>query len=108
MALPAIFSPALSQIEAKWPSLSPEQVAKLTANLPDLQERLQFFEWNARLSTMDRRFLEPCQAVYAALQAWEGLSLQERVTVTMAGIEPVTKAAAALGLIGGIPAGTVR
>lgn len=99
--LPDLFAPALAQIEAKWPTLSPEVQAKLTAALPDLRERHAVLDWNARLSATDRRFLEPCQAVYSALMAWDGLSVVEKLTVTQAGIGPISQMAAKLGLIPG-------
>lgn len=105
--LPSLFAPAVAQIEAKWPSLSPEQREKLAANLPDFTERAAVLDWNARLSLQSPRFLEPCQAVYQALMAWDSLSTQERVVVMMAGIEPISKTAYALGLVAGIPARAV-
>ena len=102
MALHTLFAPALAQIEAKWPTLVDATRAKLTANLPDFAERTAILDWNARLSMQDKRLLEPCQALYGALMQWDGLSPQERVAVFMAGVEPISKLAAAMGLIPGI------
>jgi hypothetical protein len=103
LSLPALFSPALAQIESRWASLSQAQRDTLVRSLPSLAERHACLDWNARLSAHSPAFLEACQAVYAALVAWESLSDIERITVTMAGIEPTMKAAAALGLVAGVP-----
>lgn len=102
MALHSLFAPALAQIEAKWANLPAEKIAALTANLPSLEERTHFLDWNARLSMQDKRLLEPCQATYAAVMAWNTLSDLEKVAVFVAGIDPLSRLAADLGLIGGV------
>lgn len=104
MPLHALFSPALAQIETKWPTLREPTRRKLEADLPDFRERHAVLDWNARLSMQSPRFLEPCQAVYAALMAWDTLTVTEKLTVTQAGIGPISQAAAALGLIPGVVA----
>ncbi len=104
MPLHPLFAPQLAQIEAKWPTLPAETQANLTAALPDLRERLAVLDWNARLSAHSPRFLEPCQALYAALMAWDGLSVMEKLAVTQAGIGPISQMAAKLGLVPGAKA----
>ncbi len=108
MILHSLFLPALTQIQTKWPTLSTETKAKMVANLPDLAERHAFLDWNARLSAQDPRLLEPCQAAYAAVMAWDGLSEVEKIVVVMAAMDPLTKLAAGFGLIAGVPAGIPR
>lgn len=99
--LPALFAPALAQITERWVTLSPAKIQTLVKALPDATERATVLDWNARLSMQDRRFLEPCQAVYEALKTWDNLTDMEKVTVSMAGIGPISEAAARLGLIPG-------
>lgn len=99
--LPSLFAPALKQVEARWITLPEATKTKLTEALPSLEERLHVLDWNARLSAHDRRFLEPCQAVYVALMSWDSLSVPEKLTVSQAGIGPITQVAAKLGLIPG-------
>ena len=99
--LPTLFAPALAQITERWTKLSAHQIEKMVKALPDATERATVLDWNARLSMQDRRFLEPCQAVYEALRTWDSLTDMEKVTVSMAGIGPISEAAARLGLIPG-------
>lgn len=102
-----LFAPALAQIQAKWATLPEPTKAKLIACLPDLTERHTFLDWNARLSASDPKFLVPCQATYAAVMAWDSLSVIERLTVAQAGMGPISAAAANRGLVGGVPARAV-
>ena len=96
-----LFAPAVRNVEAKWPLLTPEVQARLVGALPDVGERLACLEWNARLSTMDAKLVEPCQAIFAVLQDWQSLSVVEQVAVFTAGIGPMAELAKRMGLVGG-------
>lgn len=107
MVLHDLFAPALAQITAKWATLPQATKDALAISLPDLTERHTFLDWNARLSATEPKFLVPCQATYAAVMAWDSLSVIERLTVAQAGMGPISAAAANRGLVGGVPARAV-